>query len=81
MKPKDKDGVAIVEQTLDTSTRAKQANVGSEEQGPEVAAANERAAVADDYEASARISDEEPGSDFSDEDSEFDRPDTAAMAA
>jgi hypothetical protein len=81
MKPKDDGPTNIVEQMLDTSTRAERATVGSEDQGAEVAAAKEREAVADDYEASARVSDDESGRDFSDEESEFDRPDTAAMAS
>ena len=69
------------EKILDTSTRAERATAGSEEQGAEVAPAAEREAVADDYEASARIGDKPPRRDFTDEVSTFDRPDTAAIAA
>jgi hypothetical protein len=66
---------------LDTSTRAERATTASEDQGAEVASAADRPSVADDYEASARLDDKVTGEDFSDEEFEFDRPDTAAIAA
>ncbi|WP_367871771.1 hypothetical protein [Luteolibacter sp. Populi] len=51
--------------------------------GAEVTQASEREAVADDYEANARLddntADEVPMDDFSDEQDTADRPDTAAM--
>ena len=65
---------------LKAATRAEEATVASEEQGAEVASAAEREAVADDYEASARIGDpDSAAADFSDEEYVSDRPDTAAI--
>ena len=79
---KDKiPGPDPAEKILETSTRAERATTGSEDQGAEVASAREREAVADDYEASARIGDKPSPRDFTDEVAEFDEPDTAAMAA
>lgn len=71
------------EDKLATSTRAENATVASEDQGAEVAQAADRPTVADDYEASARLGakDRKVPDDFSDEQSAFDRPDTATMAA
>lgn len=68
---------------LATATRAENATVASQDQGAEVASSAERDAVADDYEASARVGakDRQKPGDFSDEEFTFDRPDTAAIAA
>jgi hypothetical protein len=74
---------SIREDKLATSTRAEAATVASEDQGAEVASAVEREAVADDYEASARVGagDRAIAGDYSDEEFAYDRPDTAAIAA